>query len=357
MRRTLILSVCTLLLICLTACNKTVDSQEKVSSVSDNFTDETIDKDTAGESTQETTTAADKYTVTPVEELPDFLAKISDKVYLNSFSTAEWSEVARQKPQEQGFHICVIELEGVRHRAIYNDDGLVIMEKKIIEETDENILGYTVHYEYTVRYNGMEQILAMNESLSIFEFYVADINCDGVDEYVFYTPGGGPGGKPTSLHILHSDTLERVEIEYSQEFFDTVVTEWGIAGTEITDDNAVVTVYLKDYNGAYYEGAARLVKKGNFNLTTDMEYDMHQYDEVSILPVYENTCFSGKIRGLSVYEVTGKNGEDIWVSGKLYVDAVMEYNQESDCYLTKKITIRLNGNEETSTELIIYQAE
>lgn len=299
------------------------------------------------------TTASAEYPTTSMEEVPDFLAELSDEVYLNPFSPAEW----QVWDEELGFKLCSLYIDGEKHRALYREDGLVIIETVITAETDAGASGYRTYYEYRVKYGDREQCVSMNEGLSALNIIFADMDDDGGDELLFYTWQRDVDGYGACLYIMCFPTLELVEIDYSEEFLNSVIVDYGISSVEIPEEStAAVTFYVCDNKGNRYEGVTGLSGSpgvANSGISYDWDYDMELFQSTGIHPVYGSGGFTRTIEGDSTFH--------IWVrhdGGYCYayvgVNAVISYNALEDRFETEELILSwIPYDAEQPSEIVI----
>lgn len=300
------------------------------------------------------TMASAEAPTTHMEEVPEYLAGIADAVYLNPFSPSEW----QVWDEELGFKLCSLYIDGEKHRALYREDGLVIIESVITTENRVSTSGYGTHYDYRVRYGENEQCVSMNESLSLLHIIFADMDDDGDDELLFYTWQRDVDGYGSCLYIMRFPTLELVEIDYSEEFLNSVIVDYGISSVEIEDGRsaAVVTFYICDNMGNRYEGSTNLFNpsaSGDSGFSYDWDYEMELFGNTGIFPVYESGGLTKTIMGHSTFCISARYDRR-YRYVYLSVYAVISYNALEGRYETEELILSCRSDDgEQPSEIVI----
>lgn len=357
MRRKTLIVLILIVLAVLTSCSKITEDNESTSTI-ENMTEPSSETDsTAGKAESEMsseTTVSAEYPTTSMEEVPDFLAELSDAVYLNPFSPAEW----QVWDEELGFKLCSLYIDGEKHRALYREDGLVIIETVITAETDASASGYRTYYDYRVKYGDREQCVSMNEGLSALNIIFTDMDDDGDDELLFYTWQRDVDGYGACLYIMRFPTLELVEIDYSEEFLNSVIVDYGISSVEIPEESTavVVTFYVCDNKGNRYEGVTGLSGSpgaANSGISYDWDYDMELFQSTGIHPVYGSGGFTRTIEGNSTFHIWARH-DGGYCYAYVGVNAVISYNALEDRFETEELILSwVPYDEEQPWEIVI----
>lgn len=266
-------------------------------------------------------------------DIPEFLKAVSEEVYLEE-DTELWEAMEKEAAHGlyKGFELCELVIDGVRHKAVYNEDGIVI-----IENLGENGAAET----YTVVYNGKEVTVPMGYPLGSdirVSVTLRDIEGDGVKE--LFLGCSGMEGEPSYINVIRLEPVKAVPVEYSSKTVQDSLAGYGIEGVEYGENGeAEVTFFVENAAGNREYGQVLLK---NDDIPGEYEMVLNDVSSANFNTLMGNDKSSTEIMGISTFQIMTVMGDGSGYSVKdgsyAYVlfYRFLEYDEEGDRYVPGK---------------------
>lgn len=172
-------------------------------------------------------------------EVPQFLRDISDEVYFEAFRVWDAYETNAISSYEGVDNPCELIIDGVLRKAVYSEDGIVIIQNE---------------RDCTLIYEGKELVVPVWLTLGAGYHNIIrqDYDEDGLEELVFYCNNKWEEW----FYVIRLNTMEFININYSEETLEELF-DYGINHVELNaDGNAIVYFYIENSRGDRIEGNA-----------------------------------------------------------------------------------------------------
>lgn len=275
-------------------------------------------------------------------EIPEFLGAVSEEVYLDP-DTSLWknSEKEAALGLYKGFELCELVIQGVRHKAVYNEDGIVIIENRGENNAVEN---------YTVVYNGGQVTVPMGYPLGSdirVSITLRDIEGDGRDE--LFIGNSGMEGESSYINVIRLDPVKTVPVEYSSKNVEDSLIGYGIEAVDYKETGEAEAVfYVEDASGNREYGTVVLKNADN----PRCEYVMVLREAVSV-GFTETDKSSTSLAGMSTFEIRAREEDGSLyhqICGYVFFRQTLEYDENEDRYVSGKTGVLTwkgpEGNEE-----------
>lgn len=327
----------------LTACGRqeaevSANTSEYASSTEEITSESVIEENTSSEVHIEVGTVTESDAEMQVD-MPDFMEGIADKVLYDE-DLAKWNNLQLEAATKlyTDFTICTIVKDYKYYRAIYLDNGVVIVDN----DNNEN---------YTIYYNGASLTVPMGYAMGTdLKVQIGFYDVDGEGEKELFIVESGDEYK---THVIRLEPLELILCDFDMNtVIDELIADYGLSNIAVEDNRAVADFYFDFANGAKVMGDVDFGVPEGASVNLE-DFDFYFYKMYPIVGSYPVWPEYSEIKLLANAVIHQKDAITTYEYTHIFTFYItLEYDKESGRYeLTDDITVRWQDSENENHEV------